>query len=253
MSGQRYRLEAYYSRTEATEDGRPATADSIPWSEVRPDKSGPFEIPDLMSGSDYGSTLVERSNFEAWQEAFPDSEGKTWWELYGAHGSYGILVDVERLSEDEQAFLAALDIIQRADEEKHSELELESQSEAWTGWARADFIKAVEEAFDVEWSPSEDEAFAVFEEYRELANEYWVNEQGSESYIRIGHVVDKMTEPPAGAVWQWSSLEDDITEALVTAGLIARSCVFRSREESEALATVVKALTETFEKKGKRP
>jgi hypothetical protein len=173
-------------------------------------KNGRYLLPDLLSGSDYSGSLVQKANYRKFSEDFADGEDTWWTNVPGGHGTYGILIDMQGvpddISTDVAEFLNSLHDYPLADEDLHSEMEMEAQEEAWNGWAERDFARALEKKFagDEELEPvledvlTDDEKLKklreLFEDAREKANEYWVNEQGDEMYINIDRIVKKVTK-----------------------------------------------------------
>ena len=58
------------------------------------DSTGTCIVPGYLSGSDYSGSLVERSNYEAFQEQFASGADIWWVSVSGGHGTYGIVIDV---------------------------------------------------------------------------------------------------------------------------------------------------------------
>jgi hypothetical protein len=186
-----------------------------------------FIVSTYTSGSDYShSSLVEKSNYEVFKEEFEDVQGQAWWDVYGGHGTFGIAVradlDVEHtdLRGDEIIeFFAALEDYPIADEDHHSNLEMETTNEEWENWAAGDFARELEKLFpnvDLE-DVDKDEFRSFFEDVREAANEYWESE-GMGMYISVERVANKATfedlmELP-GARLIWDEDSDAWDEAL---------------------------------------
>lgn len=162
--------------------------------EVRPD--GRYEVPDLLSGSDYSGCLVQRSNHDVWRETFADGEDQWWCSVIGGYCTYAIVIDMEAITDDAREFLDALEGYCIADDDHHSNMEMEAQSEAWESWTRRDFIQALEKRFDAEDLDVAADKIALFELFYETSDrigEYWVNEQGSDMYINVDKIVKAVT------------------------------------------------------------
>lgn len=173
-------------------------------------KNGRYLLPDLLSGSDYSGSLVQRANHRSFSEMFADGEDEWWTNVPGGHGTYGILIDMkgvpDDISTDVAEFLNALHDYPLADEEMHSEMEIEAQEEAWNSWAERDFAHDLQKKFgdDPKLEPVLDEVLMddellkklrdLFEDARERANEYWVNEQGGEMWIDLKRVLAKVSK-----------------------------------------------------------
>jgi hypothetical protein len=153
---------------------------------------------DYATGSDYSGNLIQRSNYNVLKKMLekehPDDPANAvvWASTYGGHGTYGLLVKWEDLGSDIQEAIGALDEYPLLDEMAHSELEMESQNEAWERWVEKDFKKALAVELGIEDKDKiTGDIFELFREAQDDANEYWINEQGDESYIDIEPIVEK--------------------------------------------------------------
>jgi hypothetical protein len=145
-------------------------------------------------GSDYSGTLVARSNRDCWRVAFAPGEDQWWVEVSGGHGTFAIVVRLDSLPDKAIEFLERLSIYPLADEDAHSRLEMEAQSEAWENGAAKDFVRALEEKFDCEINGAAEDLFAVFCELMESTNTYWENERGDSMYVDMDRIVKGATE-----------------------------------------------------------
>ena len=146
-----------------------------------------FIVPNT-TGSDYSGSLVERSNYQAFLDEYGDIPGVH--TTFGGYDTFGILVESSIDDEGLLEALAALESYPVLDDSLYSEMEMEAQFEAWKSWASSDFGSALEKEFGVEIeSPENPSMITLFLEAAENANEYWVNEQGSEMYIDIDRIV----------------------------------------------------------------
>lgn len=155
---------------------------------------GALLIPAYLSGSDYSGSLVERANARAWSEQFAAGDGAWWTEVGGGYGTFAIVIDCEAIPEDVESdvrdFFAGLANYPCADDDLHSEMEMEAQDEAWKDWARADFVKALEAKFETDLDEVSDTAVAeLFHDACERSNTYWENEQGDSMWIDIKRIV----------------------------------------------------------------
>lgn len=105
----------------------------------------PLTIIEYATGSDYSGSLVERSNFRVLQRDFP-------WlvEIYGGHGTQG-LAYLGRRENQNDALIEAIDSLADyplLDESDHSELECETEDEAWSDYGESDFVCALNEYLD---------------------------------------------------------------------------------------------------------
>lgn len=173
-------------------------------------KDGRYLLPALLSGSDYSGSLVERSNYDKWQELYADGQDVWWTHTPGGHGTFGVLIDMQGvpddISRDVAELLNALNDYPLADEELHSEMEMEAQEEAWRSWAERDFAHGLQKKFagDDELEQildgvlTDDDMLiklrSLFEDARKAANEYWENQQGDEMYINMKRIVAKVSK-----------------------------------------------------------
>lgn len=165
-----------------------------------PDCAGPLFIPGYLSGSDYSGSLVERSNHRAWTEteAFKPGDGVWWVDVGGGHGTFAIVIDCgaipDDVASDVRDFFAGLGNYPFADEDLHSEMELEAQDENWKSWARADFIRALEEKFETDLDDVSDaDLYTLFSEASDRSGTYWENEQGDSMYIDLDRIVGEIS------------------------------------------------------------
>lgn len=161
-------------------------------------KDGRYLVPALLSGSDYSGSLVQKSNHRSFSETFADGENEWWADAPGGHGTYAIVIDMQAVPEDKEEevaeFLNALSDYPLADEDLHSEMEMEAQNEAWENWGRSDFKKALAEKFDeVDFDEVDDQKlYGLFHEASDSSGTYWENQQGDEMYIDMERIVKKI-------------------------------------------------------------
>jgi hypothetical protein len=172
-------------------------------------KDGTWIVPNLTSGSDYSGSLVERSNFNVLKEAAENYPGSAlapafWVELYGGHGTFALAFHIERTPEEIREMLLALEDYPLADEEAHSELEMQAQDDAWENWARSDYRRALEKEYRGDASEVSDDAlFEHFMSAMDKSNTYWENEQGDSMYVDLDRVIERGAremDPPAGFI-----------------------------------------------------
>lgn len=160
-------------------------------------------VPTYLGYSSYSNTgLVGRANFNVFTDpaSTPDPFNAVLTVGYGWDG-LGVCLDVRYVTEEMLEAIEALESYPLISEDEHSQLELESQEEAWESWARDDFKKAVIKAlqrFEPSVFPDEPNEYwaeelldsipdetleprlrEAFERCRESANEYWVDEEGA--------------------------------------------------------------------------
>lgn len=162
-------------------------------------RDGRYLVPRYLGGSDYSGSLVERANFRSWSKLYKAGKGKWWTDAPGGHGTFAVVIDMKKvpedISEDVAETLAALNDYPLIDEEEHSEMEQEAQTEAWDSWAKREWKKGLEELLgniDLD-EADEDKLFETFQKASEKANEYWRNESGGDMYIDIGRIIKELT------------------------------------------------------------
>jgi len=97
------------------------------------------------NGSDYSGTLVERSNYRVLKG--DEHVMRRSVLVDGGYGTFGIAylgAPTRRIRE----LCKSLDGYPLLDESDHSDLEMETEQEAWSDWGRADFKRELVEAFD---------------------------------------------------------------------------------------------------------
>lgn len=173
-------------------------------------RNGHYLIPAALSGSDYSGNLVNKSNYRKWMELYKDGDDEWWTTAPGGHGTYAVVIDMKSvpddISTDVAEFLNALNDYPLADDELHSEMEVEAQEEAWNNWAERDFADLLRKKFagDEELEPILDEILTdddmliklrkLFDEAQKAANVYWENQQGDEMWIDMKRIVAKVKE-----------------------------------------------------------
>lgn len=185
-----------------------------------------YVLPSYASGSDYSGDLVEVSNHKALLEMMPDSytDGLEYLDYSGGYGTFGLAIRFDAVAEALIESLEGLEDYPVLDEDLHSQLEMESQNEAWESDIRSDFKKALGKALFQAWvdSPATDqkdnetdemfdarqdavETFLqdecgemsdasineIFYKMADRANVYWTNEQGESSWINVDDVVKR--------------------------------------------------------------
>lgn len=163
--------------------------------------------PDYCGYSDYCSIgLVGKANFKHFQARYAEPEIIV--AGYGWNGE-SIVVDLRFASDDLIESIVALENYPLADEELHSELELEEEQLAWHDWGHQDWLKAIAELLEpfapetadygwasdrVEQSVSAEVAWELFERCRESANQYWeVQDLSSGAYINLDRVARELS------------------------------------------------------------
>ena len=163
--------------------------------------------PDWCGYSDYADTgLIGKANFKHFQDRYSEPEILT--ASYGWNGE-SIVVDLRFASDNLIESIVELEAYPLADENLHSELEMEEQATAWEDTYSREWFKILAGELDryaadnaemywaeelIEATVSAEVAFDLFERCREAANEYWVVEDlSSGAYINMGRIGAQLT------------------------------------------------------------
>lgn len=172
---------------------------------TRGKSDGDFWMSNYTSGSDYSGSDVELSNFRVLKEmcdGLESEHGQFWVELSGGHGTYGIAFNVYATPDEIVEVLNGLEDYPIADEDHHSNMTVELESENWERSTKHDFKLALEKAFggnadDV----SDEDLWQCFHDAAEESSTYWESQSGTgDMYIDIDRIMKKLDEPPAGFV-----------------------------------------------------
>lgn len=163
--------------------------------------------PDWCGYSDYSDTgLIGKANFKHFQDHYSEPEILT--ASYGWDGE-SIVVDLRFASEDLIESIVALEDYPLANDQLHSELEMQEQGAAWEDTYSKEWFKILVNRLElyapdnvemywaeelVEATVSAEVAFDLFERCREAANEYWeVEDLSSGAYIHMDRIVAQLT------------------------------------------------------------
>jgi hypothetical protein len=124
----------------------PGEREEFPYDRFPSDSHGDYVEPNHLGYSDYGGSTVERSNYRVFVEQFAEHQGTEWWSLYGGHGTAAIVVrrDADERVPEIGEFLDALESYPLADEDDHTQLEMELEDDAWRDYGLADFRRWLE-------------------------------------------------------------------------------------------------------------
>lgn len=146
MTAQLYRINKYDHDVESNDgswkhytsfDKCKELFSSMSYSDITPDNNGDCTIIPYASGSAYGGTTVELSNFQCIKEDYSQYV----LELYGGYVSFGLLVklsDVESIPELKELF-NDLDNYPLYSEDHFAQLEWELLNQSWEAWVKWDF------------------------------------------------------------------------------------------------------------------
>lgn len=154
-------------------------------------------------------------------------DGEDFISYCGGHGTFDVAIRIASLAitRDWDSIISTIEGLTDyplIDESLNSEMEIESQNESWESWGKREFCQELSRHFqreietlcestdsyeasfqtiacnaglleftrdsDGDWVP-EDKAGTWCWQLADYANEYWVNEQGSDSYIDMARVV----------------------------------------------------------------
>lgn len=210
-------------------------------------KGIPLTVIELATGSDYSGTLVEISNARVLKERFP-------WlvTMRGGHGTRGVAYLGKREHQNDELIEAidALSDYPLVDEDDHSTLECERESEAWSEDGEQDFCKALAEYLDEIDEDHEHEitdasvsaaclpmrysgetmttVWALWREGCEAFNvnggSGYANEQGDSIYFYIDDWIDSARKPnyPGGSDY-FRAARDTVRESLIVLAHFSRT------------------------------
>jgi hypothetical protein len=149
-------------------------------------------VPEDLRGSDYLGTTTNRSNYLTFIERYGETVGVHAVTSY--YGFYAVAIIPEALTEDMIVDLNNLQLYPLLDEDHHSELEVELQSEQWETDTSTDFRFAIEEALDTELDMDDEALYELFVEKCDETNTYWnENQEGCVFSIDLSRLVDAIT------------------------------------------------------------
>jgi hypothetical protein len=147
-------------------------------------------VPELLGGSDYSGSTYHRSNYDVFLEEFGDVDGV--YSIYGGYGTFAIAIRADLMNEEIYEAVSKLKDYLILDEDALSHYESELEQEAWDNWARHDFVRGIEQEFeieDLEERMTDDQIEELFYELCDRSNEHFFAD-GTDMYIRIQRVVD---------------------------------------------------------------
>lgn len=242
------------------------------WDELRggtanlePDNIDPakvYVLCEYAGGSDYSGDLVEKSNHKALIEMMPEGyeDGVQYIDYCGGHGTFALAIRFDAVTGELLEALEGLEDYPILDEDLHSQMESDAQSEAWESDYRGEFKTVLGRALFQEWvdSPATDqtetesdddfearqnavEEFlqdecgemsnetldSLFYLMSELSNTYWENETGGSMYIDIDRVVSsglRESRKASGndAVFEWRAKTFGEVAGLIQAGMSSK-------------------------------
>lgn len=151
---------------------------AFPWSELSRNNNGSLVLVPFCQYGDY-SCAVERSNFRIFMESYGSIDGI--YEVYGGYGSRGIVLDLNKVGDNEDIAGTILD------DQDMSMLEIEIENENFDSWIRSDFEKSIinfinEDDFEL---PEDFDLRGLYEKLKDLTNTYFDIEAGGNGYIDI--------------------------------------------------------------------
>tara|TARA_R110002050_G_scaffold157337_3_gene285874 strand:+ start:763 stop:1416 length:654 start_codon:yes stop_codon:yes gene_type:complete len=172
------------------------------WRDTASEDSTELVLLPYTCNSDYSGSLVESANRKWIEDSFGEKSGV--YQVYGGYGTAGIAVVSSFADSDLIEALESLESYPLICDQIHSELEMESQERALDSWALQEFLECLEKHFEIELDSSlasSDGLRELFHQCCESANEYWVNEQGDESYINVERLVSNGDINPHEIPW----------------------------------------------------
>jgi hypothetical protein len=159
------------------------------------------EIP-YTTGSDYSGGSVTVSNYRSIWDDFKDRIPGLY-QIYGGHGTYGLVVRRGVLSSDDEACQELREVIEKLEdyciynEDDSSIVEMEAEQEAWESWAKSDYRRALEKAEiipeDSDETINDDMLWETLRLVMDRENVYWINETGNSAYVDIERIARATT------------------------------------------------------------
>ena len=205
------------------------------------DPEGAYFMPSYLSYSDYSGGTVEQSNVRVFREQFEALEYEEWWGVYGGHGTTAIVLknDADERHDDLREFFEGLENDLVADDDDHSELEMEREQEDWNSYGAGDFerelrIYVPEDMEDRLERALEGKLFMFWRLLAEVANFSTYFEQGGGAVFDIDGVVWKTVARATDDEWvQLLTMLEDAGED------------WRAYEYNGALYSFVRAIANT--------
>ena len=179
----------------------PAGVMLVSYNDWSNDSDGEWFRPEHLSGSYYSGGFVCLANYNVFTEELFSECFNEGWALYtpGGHQTYGLLLHVEKTPDEAFDTLAALADYPLIDEEAHSRLECEAQSEAWEAYGRREWVRECEKRFGFDADDDIPEGFDWEQHCHdacEAANVYW-EAQGDEQsmWLDMARAVKKAEDP----------------------------------------------------------
>jgi hypothetical protein len=156
-----------------------------------------FLMPEYLSGSDYCSSgAVEVSNHRVFLERY--SKLPNVYDVYGGYGTFAVAIRLDSVTPEMVEDFEALDNYPVLDEDDHSEVEMDSENEAWDSFVRHDFEQALTKQFpaleDTIEELSTDQVWSLFLMLMDRTNTYWEHESGNNAFVRVERLVEGATE-----------------------------------------------------------
>jgi len=105
-------------------------------------------VPDLLKGSDYSGSMVERSNYNVFLEKFSSVDGVI--SLGGGYRTYAIALTLKALRNEEIQAVTALRDCPLMDEDNHTEMEWGAYVKQWAEHGATDFRHSLNEHLKLE-------------------------------------------------------------------------------------------------------
>jgi len=197
IKGQRICRFSNWNDTEPTNLARLSYGDLEPLKRGQEPTDNDFLTPDILSGSDYGSSgSVEVSNHRVWLERYGKLPNV--YDVYGGHGTFAVAIRLDSITPEMIEDLNALEDYPVLDEEDHSEVEMEAENESWENCYRSDFTRALAKKFPALEEKIDDltteQVDSIFYELMERTNTYWEHETGNNAFVRVERVAEGATE-----------------------------------------------------------
>ena len=176
----------YYTEPESAENW-------IPMGDFKPSKipTNYFEIP-FTTWGDYAAGTVERANYIWFLENYKDNP--LVYDINGGYNSHSLICHIDILKDESiKELIEGLDNYPLFDEETHSQLELELESESWDSWVKYDLKRALEKA-GIEFPDDDSELESLFYHCIQYNNIDFECEDAVSAYIDLKKVIDRWAE-----------------------------------------------------------
>lgn len=171
--------------------------ESVSCGDIKQDINGGFlEVP-LCTFSDYGGDTVNRANYDYMVDNYKDNP--YFHEIYGGHGTSGILLDVKIFDDPEigedllEKIEGVLEDYPLFEDSYLSDLEMKLEGESWDGWVKYDLKRALDTA-EIEYPEDDKELESLFWHCVSYNQFDFTFDDAVSAYIDIDKIVENWNE-----------------------------------------------------------